>query len=309
MATTTTTTSTTEEDTMDIDYVQLDIEGRIFNVTREEIKLFGSDFLSKLVDPTSPFGGGRQHGNVSTATIAPTTTAEDNVRYHYTIQDRNPTYFEAFFLFLTDKEPQPQIQSVDYFKYLIIGSRGSDNGNEMEKNWNDVEQDVLQEASFWGVKHRILGLLYGNVCALQIQRVYFRWKGLQAREVATEQRQRVMNDSARLTTTGKGFHKLPYQPCAACGVRWGACRLQLYDYQCSWPRICLPPTHRPHHLFVCEPCGRNKRPDLAMEKFVLRMKNYKAFGCCFLCHQGDDKLKAVCRTKVGFVERFAASRG
>ena len=256
--------STDNDETTTEEYVQLDIEGRIFNVTREEIKLFDSDFLNKLVDPYSPFGLG--------SCCEPTSNCndEEDKAKKYVINDRNPTYFEAFLHVLTKplhQLPQTagaaggdggclQQHPIDYFKFLTRGgSKKSAGGSRSKKQCRryicqlvdavdgtssavqeeELWDDVFQEADFWGVKHRIGRFLQVDEFAVRIQRAYFRRKGLRAT--------RAMSRNSPLPAELQPN----YQPCVGCGVRWGACEFGVKNKA---------------HSYCCEQCVTNKKvPD------------------------------------------------
>lgn len=153
----------------DTEYVELVIEGRIFYVTRYEIRLFDSFFLNKLVnqDDDSPF----------------CKPAIDNV---YVIHDRNPTYFEAFFHVLTPRKRSSKVgyrhhrgggipEILKYHLFETNKEGGNDDGGYYD---NKLTKYLLQEADYWGVKERVEHYMYVEVptAACLIQRTYRMYK-------------------------------------------------------------------------------------------------------------------------------------
>ena len=140
----------------------------------------------------------------------------------------------------------------------------------------------VQEADCWGVKERIVKFLKSDESAIYIQRAYFRWKGLKAKEERNQKWLEWVDQGGDLTK----MPPLPiiYQPRVGCGVRWGGCEL-------NWK----PDPFDRRHAYVCEPCATSKHQDLAMAPMpeTLGRCRYTPYlgmfwmnmVSCFICHE------------------------
>lgn len=138
--------------------MSLVIEGRIFKVIRDEIKVFDSDFLNRLVDPDSPF-------------------SPPVKKRVYVINGRNATYFEAFFRLLTGKKPSAQ----NGFGGGRFGGRCGLIPSVLKchiaaRSDDKLTKYILQEADSWGVRDRVERYLSVTIpsAVKVIQRAFYR---------------------------------------------------------------------------------------------------------------------------------------
>ena len=123
------------------------------------------------------------------------------------------------------------------------------------------EELMETEADFWGIKDHVSGtLMTVNVAAKVIQRL-------------------MMGQSVCTFDPRHRIH------CGVCGVRWGyrsnTCELITCPWKHTAGQMKIPEYLR-SSIFVCRPCGQNRRPDLAESSFYCPCER-ETFGACHWC--------------------------